>query len=366
MGIYPCSIYAKINNKFMLYLRIAGNYCFCKLGIAILGFLIFPIGLKAQQLPTIFDLLYGEEVLEARLTGDMTRLLSDKHSGEAIEAVFSYTVEGKVVSRPVELSLRGRFRRMTCDFPPLLMQFKKKQLKKEGLAEHNDIKLVTHCLDNAALSKRNLIKEYLAYKVLALLTDHSFRVQLARITYVDSAELLPKTRRYALLIEDEDELAERLGASECGDCLNPDITRMDMQDLALMSVFQYMIGNTDWSVLMNRNVKLFETNTTGQLLSVPYDFDFSGWVNAPYAKPNIDLGQVAVTQRFYVGLALNDTLRRYTFALFEEKRAEIQTLVAGCRKLDAKSRQDLLDYLDSFYEDIRNIDMRFANRAMVW
>jgi hypothetical protein len=354
---------AKINNKFMLCLGITSKYRFIN---GLIGLLLLPVWSGAQSVGSIFDRLSGEEILEVELRGDFAKLLEDKHSGEAIDAVFTVEQRGERTSRNVELSLRGRFRRMTCDFPPLMMRFKKKELRREGLSEHNDIKLVTHCLESSSVSKKNILKEYLAYKLLSLLTDYSFRVQLARITYVDTSGLVSDTRRYAILVEDEDELAERLNAKECKDCLNPDITRMDLADLALVSVFQYMIGNTDWSVLMNRNVKLFEETTDGTLLSVPYDFDYSGWVNAPYAKPNPDLGQVALTDRIYVGIMLNTSLKEQTFSAFRERKNAMYELVRGFKKLDATSRKALVAYLDSFYEHLENIDMKFANRAMIW
>lgn len=347
----------------MLCLGIPANYRFIG---GFIGLLLLPVWSKAQSLGSIFDLLHGEEILEAELRGDFAKLLEDKHSGEAIDAVLTVEQQDNRTSRNVALSLRGRFRRMTCDFPPLMMRFKKKELKSEGLSDHNDIKLVTHCLDNPVVSKRNILKEYLAYKVLSLLTDYSFRVQLARIRYVDTSGLMRDTRRYAILVEDSDELAERLHADSCNDCLNPDITRMDLSDLALVSVFQYMIGNTDWSVLMNRNVKLFEKKADGDLLSVPYDFDFSGWVNTPYAKPNADLGQLAVTDRVYVGIKLNASLKEQTIAVFRERKKAIYEVVKGFKKLDATSRKALVAYLDGFYEELDSIDMKFANRAMTW
>lgn len=320
----------------------------------------------AQQSNTVFREMYQSEVLNCRLEGDLSSLIEDSHNSDELKAVFSYEKNNTWISREVNLQLRGRFRRLTCDFPPLFLKFRKKELRKDGLAEHNDIKLVTHCLNDPLISRQNILREYLAYRIFNILTPHSYQVQLARIVYLDESGLLSKQRRFALLIEDSDELAERLLSEECDDCLNPDIASMDWHDLALLSLFQYMIGNTDWSVLMNRNVKLFKEKQTGNYFSIPYDFDFSGWVNAPYAIPNSELGLSKLTDRCYIGISLNEELRNEALSKFIEKKDEIYSLVRSFKKLDGKSRKELLEYLDDFYEHLDGIDMKFANRALKW
>ena len=320
----------------------------------------------AQEAGTVFKEMYQDAILDCRLQAEFATLLSDIYTNEAFPGTFSYRKGKKVISREVNLEIRGKFRRINCDFPPLMIKFKKKDLAKDGLSEHNDIKLVTHCLDDSWSSRKNIMKEYLAYKLFNILSDHSFRVQLIRITYEDTSGELSDIRYFGLLIEDSDELAERLDAVECEECLNPDILRMDLTDLAILSVFQYMIGNTDWSILMNRNVKLLSEKKSGNLFSVPYDFDFSGWVNAPYALPNKDLGQKKVTDRIYIGLKLNEELALQVRERFLVRKKELYNQVRHFKKLDSKSRKELIGYLDSFYAHLDNIDMRLANRALSW
>src|SRR5690606_9238581 len=102
----------------------------------------------------------------------------------------------------------------------------KEKLVGENIKPHNKLKLVTHCLDDKNDGQENLLKEYLAYKLYNELTDQSYRVQLIRINYVDTKGKVSKIRRYGIIIEDTDEMAERLGGEEC-DCLNPGKEQLD-------------------------------------------------------------------------------------------------------------------------------------------
>ena len=64
-----------------------------------------------------------------------------------------------------------------------------------------------------------------------------------------------------------------------------------------MSVFQYMVGNTDWSMVRFHNVEVSRT-PRGVYVPVPYDFDWTGLVSTRYARPNEGLGIRSVRQRF--------------------------------------------------------------------
>jgi hypothetical protein len=202
--------------------------------------------------------------------------------------------DGEVLD--LEVAVRGKFRRKTCAMPPLKLKFKKAGLRAAGLNTHNDFKLVTHCTNDEA-GQDALQREQLAYELYRTINPQaSFRTQLLTITYVNTADG-STTTSYAILIEDVDEMKNRLGGKSCNDCYNMPIE--NVANAEVVSLFEYMIGNVDFSTRMVRNVKLV-SDTDGQATLVPYDFDYCGLVNASYAKGMHHLGQKNVTDRILV------------------------------------------------------------------
>src|SRR5690606_26257310 len=85
-------------------------------------------------------------------------------------------------------------------------------------------------------------------------------------------------------------------------------TQLDTEQASLVAVFEYLIGNTDFSMVHGardddccHNIVPFSREGQDYLI-IPYDFDFSGLVNAAYASPNPELPIRSVTRRLYRGL----------------------------------------------------------------
>jgi hypothetical protein len=306
--------------------------------------------------PTVFDLLYGQEVVEVTLETDLVRLMENIKTDNYQSALFSFTdARGEHVSFQAEVRSRGNYRRRVCDFPPLKIKFHKEKLVGADIEPHNKLKLVTHCLDEKNVGQENLLKEYLVYKMYQELTDQSYRVQLVRINYVDTKGKVSKVRRYGIIIEDTDEMAERLGGEEC-DCLNPQREQLDNRLEGIHALFQYMIGNEDWSIMMNRNLKMVKPLDGSPWKPVPYDFDFSGMVNAAYAIPNYELGITSIQDRLYLGLPLPDVEMKYLFRYYHNKKAALYQLVEDCQFLSKTGRREVTDYLDTFYAKINRLE----------
>src|SRR4051812_8220655 len=89
---------------------------------------------------------------------------------------------------PVEFSARGHVRRMarTCDYVPLKLEFAKKAGAGTVFAKQDALKLVVQCAGGGEF-EQYLLREYLAYRIHALVTRESFRARLARVSYVDKA-----------------------------------------------------------------------------------------------------------------------------------------------------------------------------------
>ena len=307
---------------------------------------------------TIFDDFLQAEMLEFTLEVDLSELIENRRTEDYLPAVFTFEdASGKEISQEIKVKPRGKFRRRVCNFPPLMLNFSKGQLEEEGyLPEYDKLKLVTHCLDDKTTSKEQVMREFLAYKLYNELTDQSYRVQLAKVTSVDTKGKVGKIKRYGFIIEDTDEMAHRLGGEECEDCHGlSSSNNLVLASENRLAVFQYMIGNTDWDLNMVRNVKMVNLNGGGAVIPVPYDFDFSGLVNAPYAIPNSEIGQLTIRQRVFQGLEGERKLFEQTLRHFLSKRERLVEVVEQFKGLSWESRNDMVNYLDTFFRDVELI-----------
>ena len=298
---------------------------------------------------SLFDHIVDSQIQRVRLTVDMAAVQDNRRSVEKLDAIFH---DGHM-AYAVDVSVRGRFRRLKCAIPPLKLQFKKKVLRSQGLNTHNNFKLVTLCQDDEK-GIESLKREQLAYELSALITGNSFRTRLLEITYVDSRTGAEDTQ-FGILIEDKDQMAERLGGKECKDCYNLPDEDFVPGSLATAHLFQYMIGNTDYDIRMDRNVKLVVL-PSGQHIPVAYDFDFSGIVDASYARPNVNVGQTSVQQRVWMGQSITSAELAAAIAHFNTKKDAVYELVENRDYLDKKTKRAVKSYLKDFYRDINKTE----------
>ncbi len=329
---------------------------FSKMTIFI-ALLLGSMSVDATENPTnksLFDELSRHgEVLDIEIETNLDTLFAGKDE-EYQKATMRYkTADKEEKVWTFRIRQRGKFRRRVCDIPPLKLEFKKKHLLEAGLQPFDDLKLVTHCLEDDPTAKNNLMREYLAYKLYNEITDRSFRVQLVRITYRNTGDGMGKMKRYGFLIEDVDDVAHRLEGDEC-ECLNIDRNLLNQEALANMHVFQYMIGNADYDLTLLRNLKLVTPYNGGAAIVVPYDFDFSGLVNAPYAIPNPDYGIRNVKERVYLGEGLSQSRKDATLEHFRSKKENLLAVVKDFKSLDGATRREVRDYLNSFFASIEN------------
>lgn len=321
---------------------------------------LFGQTVVAQQ--SIFQVMSHKEVLSVTLEADFAAIDSSRRSNDSHKAVLTFQDEhGTDQIWNIKVKNRGNFRRMRCEMAPLKINFKKKDLKAAGLAKYDDMKLVTHCASSKLEAKALLQKEYLAYKLYNQVTDYSFRVQLLKINYVD-IHTGKKTKHWAFLIEDTAEVKDRIDAvAKVDNQLN--LPRDTFHDglLKIASIFQYMIGNADYDLNVGRNVKYFIKNN--KVIPVPYDFDFSGLVNAPYAIPNPNFGIASVKERIFLGFKEDANQLRSTLSLFKTKRLALLETVDKFTTLDSSKRAEIIYYLDSFYLGMNDIVL--AERVVV-
>jgi len=305
-------------------------------------------------------LFRNDNVIDLTITAPMPELLKHRPDEEYLPGKLAYTeADGSVTEFDIGIRTRGNYRRQprVCPFPPLRLNLKKSDARGTLFDNQDKLKLVAHCRDDSERYEQNLIREYLAYRILNTLTDVSYRVRLVRVRYVDSQAEQQDRTQYGFLIEHQDRLAERLGLA----AISTDRTSTEQLEGAysdLTSLFQYLIGNTDFSPIAGakgeeccHNSTLFG-NEGGPVYSVPYDFDMSGLVDAPYAEPNPNFRIRRVTQRLYRGRCDHIDNLPQSIRAFQDNRSEIYRLFEEQPQLEDGSRKKAIKFIDQFYKVI--------------
>jgi len=282
---------------------------------------------------------------------------SVKHSRNEDSKYFRAKLElenlsGNSQSFDIDIKTRGIFRLKStnCYFPPLLIKFSKKDIKKTIFKGNSKLKLVYPCNKNNTYQQYILL-EYLAYRIYNQLTDYSLKVRLVKLKLLDLAGKDPEYDKYAFLIEPDNSLAKRVNGKEMEvKNIHPDLT--DKQMINLLSIFQYMIGNTDWSVKALHNIVLIARDSMQNPVAVPYDFDFSGLVNAEYALPAEHLNIRSVRERYYNGYGREMDEIMPNIEIFKREKENIYKLVRSIVGLDEKNMENAIKYLDQFYKII--------------
>jgi hypothetical protein len=307
---------------------------------------------EAENLP----LFKSHDPLSLTITGDIGAINRDRNpeSDKRFPGTVSLEAEGgQVRSLPVVLSTRGhsRLNVRTCDAAPLKLDFVKKDLAGTVLEGQGELKLVTHCRTDDD-HEQHVLSEYLVYRLFNLFTPRSFRARLVKVTYVDDRRQKRSPLRYGMLLEEDDDVARRLGG-RVAPLPKRLFRQLDQGTLVLMALLQYAIGNTDYSIYALHNVELVQV-PNGTLYTVPYDFDYSGLVNAPYAAADRALGITSVRQRLYRGPCLTVPELEPFLAAIRPRKDEVLGLLDVIPDLRGSQRDDVLEYLKEFFAIIEN------------
>ncbi len=318
---------------------------------------LFPPSLFAQEDPefsTIFDMLYQKErLVRIEMAFNFEEIEKNRRSEERFDALMRFVdANGRPQLWEVELNVRGRYRRLHCNFPPLKLNFDKDDLRALKLETHNNLKLVTHCL-KAPIGEEYVLREFLVYQLYEDLTDVSYRTQLVEITYLDTHSDRSMTK-FGIILEDEKELAARYDSELCEDCFGTEQTAYDQEAVRLQDLFQYMVGNADWSPKILRNVKLLKPKDGSPYFLVPYDFDYTGFVNAVYVSVPPHLGVDDIRDRVYLGFPHSSEELAKTFEQFESNREQLFATIDNFPYLTRKARRDLREYIRTFFTKYRN------------
>jgi hypothetical protein len=317
-------------------------------------------GPYGSDVPPLFA---AEAPLDLRIEADFGQIRRDREdeNPEREGVVYVRNADGSEAAWPVQVRTRGNFRLQTntCDFPPIRLNFAASAMEGGVFEGQDKVKLVTHCRDRY---EPNVLREYLTYRIYNQLTPASFRVRLARVTYHDTSGREDPMTRLAFFIEMEEALAERLGGrvledEELAEGLNPGL--ISAGDAVRVDLFQYMVGNTDYTMYFPsdngglHNIVAVERGPVG-VVPVPYDFDWTGFVDARYAKPNPLLNLRSVTDRIYRGFCRPTIDYPATYVGFLEQRPNIDRMIAGFAVMEEDDRRAAIRYLEEFWETLEN------------
>ncbi len=327
----------------------------CIAGFVLLAALLVPPAQASDRLPLFRD----DSILKAVLTAPISQTYAQKDQEVRIYMPGSWThvdENGDIQRFDVSIRTRGLFRREYCELPPLQLNFKKKQVVDTLLDGQNKLKVVAPCR-HGALWQEKVIFEYLAYRTLQILTDASFSTRLIRLSYIDTDENRQPWTDLVFVIEDDDDMARRLGLVKLGVVENR-FDQLDRPATALAELFQLLIANNDYSVLQGpegrpccHNAEILAPRDDADTrIPVPYDFDMSGLVNTKYAAPPSHIPIQYVRTRYYRGLCHPAGVLENAVQHVQAKREEILDLYRNTELLEPRSREKTLRYIEGFFE----------------
>jgi hypothetical protein len=314
----------------------------------------------SHSLAAAHPLFESDETLSLVLELPLNELLRRAQRKPTVTGVLRYVAtDGTEVVLDVSVSTRGKSRLEHCSFPPLGINLKRQQLASTIFAGQNKLKLVTQCR-RQTVYRRYLNQEYAIYKAYNLLSGYSFRVRMLEVTYRDASGRRPDMLQPAFFIESDDEAAARQDMTPV-DADVVGVSQLDAEQLSIFTLFQFMIGNTDWSVRKgpgeegcchNGKVIAPPDSNSGWVV-LPYDFDQAGIINTEYSAPSEQLPIRRVRQRLYRGFCSNNEKLDATIATFNEHRGAIEDIFRNAPD-GASKNKSALKYLQSFYDIVND------------
>lgn len=315
---------------------------------AALAWLLQPVTGEASAL---FE---DSSIVEATLEGPLTTLIKNKRQRQWT----NFKLHVGETTHEIAVRVRGKSRVQYCAFPPLRLEFSPDQSKGTLFERQQRLKLVTHCNDDNRADV-NVLEEYAAYRMFSHLSKSAYETRLMTIRYQDTEGGNSGERtHYAIVIESHQEAARRLRA-KVARLPTVSLSKLDRDQAARVFLFNYMIGNTDYSLIASRgeeycchNGNLVERSD--QYTLIPYDFDLSGLVNARYARPKKALKIKDVTQRRYVGYCLPEPAMRGALRTIKTRKKQMLAELSALPLLTDQQKQLKTDYVEEFFEEAKS------------
>lgn len=318
------------------------SFFFIWLAIAIT---VFPATARAQNL-TRKNLFTTDSILSISIAANFSEVYKTPE-GNFSSACLTLQLQGYSIADSIRIRPRGVQRKNICITPPLMLDCR--QASVPVIKKLGKLKLVRGCGKNKK-DEELILKEYLVYKMYNQLNEKSFRVRLLHVYYHDTDDPARSYTQYGFFIEDTDDMAARNNCREQNTGVATEST--NRKNTTLVSIFQYMIGNTDWTVPLLKNIKLIAPldKPAAAPFVVPYDFDYSGIVDAAYAVPHPDYNIDNVKERVYKGFPRNQLEINMVIDTLVSCRKTFNTLINNFNLLDQNIKKKMTGYLDEFYQ----------------
>jgi hypothetical protein len=306
-------------------------------------------------------LFAGDQPIHVAIRGPISAIARTPESLRTAQPATLTLISPASETHAIQLSPRGLTRRLkiTCTFPPLRVEFTSKPVASSLFKGQKRLKLTTHCRSSPQ-HQQYVLLEYASYRLFNVLSPHGLRARLARVDYSEQ-DGRAVTSRLGFFVEDGDDAAKRNGLVEARMPPRISPSQLDAVAAARAALFEYMIGNLDWSMRAGpqgdaccHNFRLMATSASSQtgLVPVPYDFDYSGFVNAPYAQPPEGISIGSVRERRYHHYCIHNPQVIQVAAEFRAKRGELLAMLASIPQLDDSRRRSASAYLEAFFRDI--------------
>ena len=323
--------------------------------------ILFPICLflcavdsfRAQNQP----LFESTETLQIQLIFPFKDFFNSRTTRDEVRALL--VEQSSDIRTKLTIKVRGntRAKKEICEFPPIQLRFRTEE--PIGIFRDQDkLKLITHC-DRLSMYENYILKEHLIYQMYNLITTISIRSRLCKITYIDSNNSDNQYVKYAVILEDIGKVADRNKLSSYKLPLRNQES-LEKKNLDRLILFEYMVGNLDWSITKQHNIKVLKANFGSLPIGVPYDFDYSGFVDAKYAIPPKDLYVSSVKDRIFRGFCRVDYYAD-DIQYFLDKQTDIYKLIDQSTYLEIKERTKVKNYITGFYDILENPETRSKN-----
>ncbi len=301
-----------------------------------------------------FRLFEEDKIIEITLQFDLSTYFRTKPQDKYLKANITFHLsKTDSINRNIRLRTRGIFRNQYCFFPPIELNFKKVDFGYTDLDKISKIKLVPQCRSEKE-NEDYVLREYLAYKLFNVLTDTCFRVRLLRVNYIDTQKKRKPIRQYGFFLEPVEMLIARTNTVQIK---THTLTQKSIVPKVMdrLAIFNYMIGNYDWSLPGQHNVLVIKSLVYGSFglgMAIPYDFDWTGLVNASYAIPAEIVGTENVRERLFLGVCRSKAVYQKELEMFLTKKDEFYKVINEFPYLNRQAKKDMTDYLDGFFDKL--------------
>ena len=333
-------------------------------GGALLALALLSLSLPVQANANTQPLFESAEPLQLELLVD-TRAVRRLKPDEEIPGQLVLTTKTGEQTFSVNVSPRGKSRLRECKFPPLWLNFKKSEVADTLFDNQNKVKLVTHC--TRSFAKQGFIAaELLVYQLQNIIEPESLRTRAASMVYRYNKS---EDTQPVFFIEHKKRFAAENNL-QIIDNQRPAIESLHPAKAARAALFQYMVGNTDFSFVQGpaaddccHNVVPMQAPGTNHIIPILYDFDATGLVNVPYVTPNPDIGITQLTQRRYRGYCDHNSALETARSEFLAKESQIMAAVENFQSLPGLKTKRISKYLTRFFDTLRN-DRSFTSKLV--